>query len=379
MMGKVNASSSPQAWGFADVPSTQDQVFVGDTAPPKFLTTNQKLALVADKLHIKLHAGTPLIEQIREKIDSGPQVFRLDEAGNEAFYHGPAGGIVSSKKTPFIPKNLVGDNVTGVNLDGLADQLMSSVGAKPPPGKPQFKTAGQIATQIAFQSTPDQLAALQKQLFEGGFYDQSINDGTYAYTPGHTDQWTTQAIGHLLSYTAALNKTAQGAGMTWSDALAEATQNPAGVGGLIGEQKSSTSTSQATPVQLQSSLQSAAERLLGRLPTASELSQFTSDFDAAQLAAKGKAAPPLTASGGVNPAAGPTGYLDYTTGIPILPGVPTAAEAAQPFIQSDDQTEYMGHQMANSYALLLNAIVGKTEQKALPGYDPNITTASTGI
>jgi len=39
----------------------------------------------------------------------------------------------------------------------------------------------------------------------------------------------------------------------------------------------------------------------------------------------------------------------------------------------------MGHQMANSYALLLNAIVGKTEQKALPGYDPNITTASTGI
>jgi len=216
MMGKVNASSSPQAWGFADVPSTQDQVFVGDTAPPKFLTTNQKLALVADKLHIKLHAGTPLIEQIREKIDSGPQVFRLDEAGNEAFYHGPAGGIVSSKKTPFIPKNLVGDNVTGVNLDGLADQLMSYVGAKPPPGKPQFKTAGQIATQIAFQSTPDQLAALQKQLFEGGFYDQSINDGTYAYTPGHTDQWTTQAIGHLLSYTAALNKTAQGAGMTWS-------------------------------------------------------------------------------------------------------------------------------------------------------------------
>jgi len=354
-------------------------VFAGDAAPPKNLTTNQKLALVADKLHITPHAGTSLLEQIREKIDSAPKAFRTDQEGNEGFYVGPAGGIVSSKKIPQIPKNVQGANVTGVNIDRLADQLVSYVGAKPPPGKPTYQQAGKLATQIAFNMTPTQLSQLQTQLYDGGFYDQSVNDGTYSFTPGHVDQWTTQAIGHLLSYTAGLNKTPQGAGMTWEDALNEAVQNPGGVNGLIGEQKTSTSVSQATAPQLASTLQNSFEAQLGRLPTAADLQQFTSAYDAAQLAAKGKEAPPLTASGGVNPDATPTGATDLTTGIPILPGVPTASEASRPFAQSSDPVEFMGHQVANAYALFLNSIIGNSSQKALPGYNPNETSAASSV
>jgi len=376
---EAQPSLVPQAWGFADVPSTQDQVFTGDAAPPKFLTTNQKLALVADKLHIKPHAGTALIEQIRAKLAAAPKAFRTDQAGNEGFYVGPAGGIVSSKKIPQIPENLQGANATGVNLDSLANQLMNYVGAKPPPGKPTYQQAGKLATQIAFSMTPTQLSQLQTEMYKAGFYDQSVLDGTYSFTPGHADQWTTQAIGHMLSYTAALNKQPQGAGMTWADALNEAVQNPGGVDGLIGEQKAATSVGQATAAQLASTLQTKFEAQLGRMPTAADLQQFTGDFDAAELAAKGKEAPPLTASGGVNPDATPTGATDLATGIPMLPGMPTAAEAAVPFAQSSNPVEFMGHQLSNAYALFLNSIIGNSSQKALPGYNPNETTAASSV
>ncbi len=84
------------------------------------------------------------------------------------------------------------------------------------------------------------------------------------------------------------------------------------------------------------------------MPTAQEEAQFTQQYDTAQEAG----------SKALNPqdiALLPTDFTD--TGVALVPGVARPAWAAQEFAQSD-QTEYVGHQIANAGALMMNSMRG---------------------
>ena len=365
----ASPQETPGAFGMTgqDVTPTQvtptTNIYVGDAGVPTPLTQNQLVAAVADKLGLKPQKGVSMEEQIAEKLPAGMK-------------YEPANAKGARDMAPTVNWQAVAQHY-GVALTGM-------------PKNPQYKTAGELAAAIAHNTSGDALSGLQQQLYEGGFYDNAIyTDKSVQETPGHVTQWTQKAIGNLLSAVNQYNSENPNGPLTWQQFLSASQNNPNMQGPIGAAKTTTTSVPQATATQLTSTLQSAFEKELGRLPSANDIKAFTQWYDQQQAAAKGVASEPgapgtpaplgAGAEQQAQAAAAGNGYIDFNTGIPMLPGVPTASEAAVPFAQSADQNQYLAHQVANSYGLFLNSIIGRTAQKELPGYNPNITSAGSSV
>lgn len=345
-------TATPAAWGIGD---TSLHLFTGST-PSQMVTSrvkpNQVLGAIADHLGIKPTNKTSLADQVTKAL-----VKQLGITGKPA-------GIQAL--TDISEKLGVNADIKGYGpWAGVAEKLgVHLVNTGAGPEKDQTMPITQVAGQF-LNMTSSQLSALQQQLYDGGFYDQAVYDkGTSStgasgkapvYTPGHLDGYTMQAIGTMLSQAGGAYKA--GKKVSWQQYLQDADQNVSdhgGIASILGTVPSSVDV--ATSGQLLSSLQSAFQQKLGRLPTQAELDAFTGQFDQMQQ----EHYDPTQAIG-----------TDLSTGIPLIPNVPTASEGASAFAQSD-QTEYLAHNMANAGALVLNAI----NRGGGLGTNPNVTSAA---
>jgi hypothetical protein len=363
----ASPQETPGAFGMSGTDVTPGQatpntnIFTGDagTSPP--LTDNALMAKIADKLGIKV--GKNFDTELAKKL---PATMRQDLPNGAG-------------EAPSVSLTQVAQHL-GISMSG-------------PPNNPQYATAAQIATQLAHGLSSTDLSTLQQQMYNAGFYDNAIyTDKSVVETPGHTTQWTTGAIGNMLSALNQYNQSNPDSPMTWEQFLQASQTNP-NMQGPIGAAKNTLSSIPlATSTQLTPTLQSVFEKELGHLPSAQDIQSFTQWYQTQQKAAKGVTTNPdgtLSASPSGTLGAGAaenaaqqaqgSGIVDYTTGIPELPQVPTAAEAAIPYAQSQDPTGYLAHQVSNSYAMALSLIFGDSSLRRVPGYDPNVISASSAL
>lgn len=204
------------------------------------------------------------------------------------------------------------------------------------------------------------LEHLQKALYMGGFYDSDYYEGTSAagaknYTRGQLTAGTMLAFRSAILQT--LTESAKGKHTSLAQVIgggigatghASTVLGTGATGSLTGA-KPTTPVPMATPQELQSTLETAMENYLGRLPTQQELSQFTQYYSG--LMAQGSK---TLLEEGENP--GGMGYVTYQTGIPYLPKVPTASQAAEQWTQNANSTEYHARNIADAYGMLMNLV-----------------------
>lgn len=348
---QLTPAATPAAWGITDTSLNLYSGAGATTVVTSRVKPNQVLGAIADHLGIKPSKNVPLQTQVEKALTK-----QLGISGNLSDIQ---------TQTAIAEKLGVDADIKGYGpWAGVAEKLgvqLSTTG--PGAEKDQTIPITKAATQF-MNMTTSQLSALQQQLYDGGFYDQDVyskdsstsaSGKAPAYTPGHLDGYTMQAIGALLSQAAGAYKSGQK--VTWQQYLQDADQSVAAKGGIASILGTvPTSVDVATSDQLLTSLQSAFQQKLGRLPTQAELNAFTDQFDQMQQ----QHYDPTQEIG-----------TDLSTGIPLIPDVPTASEGASAFAQSD-QTEYLAHSMANAGALVLNAI----NRSGGLGSNPNITEAS---
>lgn len=389
-------ATTPAAWGLTAQLLNQPLYAGPSTTSVRVsaLKRNQLLGQIADKLGVKTQRGKSLEEQIINqlarqhgiqtylapsvsskggKVSSTPEGTRSDAQvlGDVLTKLGIVGANPKNKMA--LPKSLEDGNVLGQLATKLGVEVNGNVNVTNQP----TTTVGKAASQI-YGMNASQISALQAQLWEGGFYDVNVEGvGGYAgpdakkITPGNLDPYTMKAFGTLLTQTAQ-----SGQKISWTDALNQASGTnaqgvPSGSSGsaltiqdLITQNATGASQASipkvtvATPDQMMNTLQTYFESKLGRMPTRAELTQFTGQYDQSQL----------DNSKYIDPTNLPTDFSD--TGVSLVPGVARPMNAAVEFAQSNG-TEYMGHQIANAGALMLNAI----RQPGGLGANPNITTA----
>lgn len=233
--------------------------------------------------------------------------------------------------------------VTSNSTVEQALEAVSQPANKGGPQQSQSQTVNELLTNLTSgKMTSAEITNLQNALYTGGMYDPSYYDGGKVISKGNLDTGTVTALRTAISLTGELQ--AQGKQVTLQDVL----QDPHGPDkSVFGSVTSTPSVAQATAPQLQGTLESAMETYLGRLPTQQELSGFTSYMDSLQQ--QGSKA--LALSGGTD-----SGFVDYQTGIPLIPQVPTPAAAAESYVQNTQGPSYQAHNIANSMGLLLQLI-----------------------
>lgn len=358
LMNPDNGTSS--SWQLAN-PSAL--LYAGPAAgPAPELSENAVVAALADKLKIKAKKGQSLEEQVlttlgkRYKTKDTWQAIAKATGADKSM-----SALIASKQAR--PLNYLQVVASHMGVSGMA------------PGPDSTASASDVAKQF-LNMNRDQISALQQKLFDGGWYDGAIySDPNVNFTPGQLDTYTTMAIGNLLNASASAYK--NGTKATWQQVLdATSSSNASQVDALSAAKKATAAPhiSEATQAQVKPSLQSAFEKELGYLPSEADITKFTSQYDAAQAAAS----PTALANQGTT--------LDFGVGgvpgssVPVLPGTPSVSAAALSGAQAANPTGYLGHQVENAYALFLNALgMGRTATATLPGYNPNVTQANTGV
>lgn len=344
---QMNPSETPSAWGITNLNS---KLYTGNggTTVPK--STNQVLAAIADhygvqpsrKISVMQQAETALAAHLGIRNVKGQTIVGqiANKLGITAL---PTGGLETA-----------GSGVWG--------QIAQKIGIALPttPGQGPDQTAGIVDTANSIRlMNRDQLTTLQDKLYQAGYYDNVVRPGTTTtYTPGHLDQYTMQAWGTLLQ-DAANTYGQKGVKATWNDVLntqIQSMQSQGGIESILGKVKSPVTV--ATESQLNIPALTAFEARLGRNPTPSEMAQFTASFDAQQTAHAADITP------------GSTLFPDQNA-VQQVPGVASPTQAAATFAMQNDNKEYLGHQMANAGALMINALANKTL-----GSDPNLVSAT---
>jgi hypothetical protein len=351
-----NPAADPTAW---NIQQPDISVYTGNgNASSSQKSMNQMIEQLASRLGISLHGKnqSTLEEQIAAKLPA-PVSRQIGAVANSP-------GTGPGKALAFY---------------SAASQAMGLSTTQPIQGQQQTAKITDLAQQIAHGGN---LAQIQTQLYDGGFYSGSAYDDptTAAFTPGHLDPQTMEAIGTALTYTAEYNKQNPQSPVTWEEAVKSQDFDVGAAGGISTLQGGGPAKiPSATEAQLSIPLQSASEAQLGMLPDQAQLSQFTSEFDASQAAHAGQALGTNTAE-----QQGPTGTneipsdasagTEYGTGVTIVPGMPSSSTAAAEFAQSSDPDQYLAHRVANAYGMILNSVIGtRGEEATLPGYNQSAT------
>lgn len=226
-------------------------------------------------------------------------------------------------------------------------------------------TVAQQIQALMHTTNKTQITSLQNALYQGGFYDEEYTTGKKAVTKG---QLTT---GTVLAYRSAILQTltqrAHGKQVTLDQVIQAGDSTNAGVLGTIPVSTTGkTAIEYATPQQMQSTLESAMESYLGRLPTSQELNEFAHYYD--QLQQTGNKS---LAEEGEDP--GGLGYVTYETGVPYMPKVPTPAQAAEQWAQTQNPVAFKAQKVANAYGMLMN-LVDRQGESALDTVGTRPTT-----
>jgi hypothetical protein len=368
--------TSPATWAMSNA-NAQMTVYSGDPSVTSVspLKLPVLLGQMAARLGIKHKQGVSTPEQVLSAL--GQQYgIDLDTTKGGTARQGSYEKLLGAVVDHVTGKSLIpGHQTQPISLTDpqawtqIAQGLHISTQDSSSTAVPQFSKWQDVA-QGMLNSLGDSstISKVQAALLAGQFYDEPAMQDPTKIKEGNLDTYTVNALGHLLQLTSEAN--AQGQRVNWFQFLTQnaASQPSYANGQQLGDYETAAGITTATakpkivdtPGQLAPSLRAAYEADLGFAPSTSQLEQFTSEYQQAQLAKQG-----------VN--SNPNGYvfLDQNN-VPEVPGVASPSQAAGTYAITNDQNAYLAHQVTNAAALFQNALVkGKTILE-----DPNVTSAA---